>query len=138
MGRALLFFGCRHADDDFLYRDEWDVFQRQQPGVLDLVTAFSRVESGEGKAYVQQRVRESGQEVARLLLEERCILLRLWERVQGCGCEDGSVGGVSAVGEKERGGSGEVFEVIEDAEAVSGGRMVYLADSVKGECLVYR
>ena len=39
--------------------------------MLDLVTAFSRLDSAEGKVYVQQRVRERGQEVARLLLEEQ-------------------------------------------------------------------
>ena len=71
VGPALLFFGCRHPDEDFLYRDEWEAFQRQQPGILDLVTAFSRREEAEGKVYVQQRVRERGEEVARLILEEQ-------------------------------------------------------------------
>ena len=71
VGHSLLFFGCRHPDEDFLYSEEWEVYQQQQPGILDLVTAFSRLDSAEGKVYVQQRVRERGPEVARLILEEQ-------------------------------------------------------------------
>jgi len=39
IGRSLLFFGCRHADHDYFYRDE--LAQLQADGVVDVYTAFS-------------------------------------------------------------------------------------------------
>ena len=35
-----LFFGCRRADEDFLYKKE--LLQMHEQGAVDLVTAFSR------------------------------------------------------------------------------------------------
>ncbi|KAI7864180.1 hypothetical protein BDF14DRAFT_1884493 [Spinellus fusiger] len=61
VGDTWLFFGCRHPDQDFLYKEEW-------PGLFDtlgessrIITAFSR-ETAE-KVYVQHRLQEVGQEV---------------------------------------------------------------------------
>ena len=52
LGPAMLFFGCRHPDQDYLYADELKAFADQ--GVCELHTAFSR---GEGpKTYVQHLV----------------------------------------------------------------------------------
>jgi cytochrome P450/NADPH-cytochrome P450 reductase len=49
LGPAMLFFGCRHPDQDFLYADELKAFAGD--GVVELHTAFSR---GDGpKTYVQ-------------------------------------------------------------------------------------
>jgi cytochrome P450 / NADPH-cytochrome P450 reductase len=45
VGRSLLFFGCRHPDHDFLYRDELHAFA--SAGVTQLVCAFSRLDLGE-------------------------------------------------------------------------------------------
>lgn len=39
-GEMVLFFGCRNANVDFLYREELLEYERQ--GVLKLITAFSR------------------------------------------------------------------------------------------------
>lgn len=50
---ALLFFGCRHPQQDFIYEDELRQFEAQ--GVAQLVTAFSRV-AGEPKCYVQDQL----------------------------------------------------------------------------------
>src|SRR6202035_5960950 len=48
LGPAMLFFGCRHPDQDFLYADELKAFATE--GITELHTAFSR---GEGpKTYV--------------------------------------------------------------------------------------
>ena len=48
----MLFFGCRHPDQDFLYADELKAFAAD--GITELHTAFSR---GEGpKTYVQHLV----------------------------------------------------------------------------------
>lgn len=60
---SMLFFGCRNAGGDFLYREEWE--QMQQEGVLaavgGLVTAFSRDQPS--KVYVQHRIREQAEHV---------------------------------------------------------------------------
>jgi cytochrome P450/NADPH-cytochrome P450 reductase len=52
LGPAMLFFGCRHPEQDFLYADELKSFAAA--GVTELHTAFSR---GDGpKTYVQHLV----------------------------------------------------------------------------------
>lgn len=52
LGPAMLFFGCRHPDQDFIYADELKAFETD--GIVELHTAFSR---GEGpKTYVQNLV----------------------------------------------------------------------------------
>jgi cytochrome P450/NADPH-cytochrome P450 reductase len=52
LGPAMLFFGCRHPNQDYLYADELKAFAAD--GIAELHTAFSR---GEGpKTYVQQLV----------------------------------------------------------------------------------
>jgi cytochrome P450/NADPH-cytochrome P450 reductase len=52
LGPAMLFFGCRHPDQDYLYADELKAFAAD--GIAELNTAFSR---GEGpKTYVQNLV----------------------------------------------------------------------------------
>lgn len=49
LGEAVLFFGCRHPDVDYLYREELMDFQER--GVATVHTAFSR--NGAEKTYVQ-------------------------------------------------------------------------------------
>lgn len=59
-GRNWLFFGDRSRSEDFLYRDELSDFRAR--GVLhDLELAFSR--DGEGKVYVQDRMRARAKEL---------------------------------------------------------------------------
>lgn len=63
IGPAMLFFGCRRPDRDFLYSDllqKW-----HESGKLELHTAFSRHQAE--KVYVQHRVREAGARVWELL-----------------------------------------------------------------------
>ena len=63
LGPALLFFGCRRPDHDFLYREELEGFAKD--GIADLKVAFSR---GEGpKTYVQDLVRAEGDAVWRMI-----------------------------------------------------------------------
>ena len=52
LGPAMLFFGCRHPDQDFLYADELKKFAAD--GIAELHTAFSRAEGP--KTYVQNLV----------------------------------------------------------------------------------
>ncbi len=52
LGPAMLFFGCRHPDRDYLYADELKAFAVD--GITELHTAFSRAEGP--KTYVQNLV----------------------------------------------------------------------------------
>jgi cytochrome P450/NADPH-cytochrome P450 reductase len=52
LGPAMLFFGCRHPDQDFLYADQLKAFAAD--GIIELHTAFSRSEGP--KTYVQNLV----------------------------------------------------------------------------------
>ena len=52
LGPAMLFFGCRHPDQDYLYADELKAFAAD--GITELHTAFSRAEGP--KTYVQHLV----------------------------------------------------------------------------------
>jgi cytochrome P450/NADPH-cytochrome P450 reductase len=63
LGPAMLFFGCRHPEQDFLYADELKAFAND--GVTGLYTAFSRV--GGEKTYVQQLVAAEKDKVWRLI-----------------------------------------------------------------------
>lgn len=62
-GDNILFFGCRHEDRDFLYKDELKRWEKE--GHVELYTAFSR-DSSE-KVYVQNRITENADRVWRLL-----------------------------------------------------------------------
>ncbi|KIX94670.1 uncharacterized protein Z520_09716 [Fonsecaea multimorphosa CBS 102226] len=69
VGEMILFFGCRRPQEDFIYRDELEQAQLALgKDVFKIITAFSRVQ-GQGKVYVQQRVREHGKEVVSLIEE---------------------------------------------------------------------
>ena len=59
VARSLLFFGCRHPDQDYIYRSELEGWQAE--GLVEIVTAFSRV--WRSKVYVQDRLRERGGEI---------------------------------------------------------------------------
>jgi cytochrome P450/NADPH-cytochrome P450 reductase len=52
LGPAMLFFGCRHPDQDFLYAGELKAFETA--GITELHTAFSRAEGP--KTYVQHLI----------------------------------------------------------------------------------
>jgi cytochrome P450/NADPH-cytochrome P450 reductase len=70
LGKALLFFGCRHPDQDFLYKDELEAYAAQ--GVVTLYVAFSRLESCP-KTYVQDEIRQHAEEVWELLQHDAMI-----------------------------------------------------------------
>lgn len=73
-GAMWLFFGCRHRDRDYLFREELRHFHKR--GILThLKVSFSRdTPAGEEDApvkYVQDNLRLHSQQVAGLLLQER-------------------------------------------------------------------
>lgn len=78
VGKALLFFGCRHSNGDFLYEEEWPKYTSKETvgkaegpftesNFLELHTAFSR--DSDKKYYVQDRMRENSKLVNELLLK---------------------------------------------------------------------
>jgi NADPH-ferrihemoprotein reductase len=68
---AVLFFGCRHAEKDFLYGDEYQ--ELVGAGALsEVCVAFSRDQ--EQKVYVQHRLRERGALLCELLLQRPGVL----------------------------------------------------------------
>ncbi len=64
VGPSILFFGCRHPQQDFIYEDELRRFETE--GVTRLSTSFSRVK-GEPKCYVQNEIYVRRDEVWQLL-----------------------------------------------------------------------
>ncbi|MDI1284797.1 MAG: cytochrome P450 [Reyranella sp.] len=69
LGRAMLFFGCRHPGQDFIYADE--LKEHAASGIVDLQVAFSRHDGK--KSYVQDLLK---QQAATLwpLIEQGAIL----------------------------------------------------------------
>ena len=75
-GPALLFFGCRHPEQDYLYREELE--DHAKSGLVDLHVAFSRKEKK--KTYVQDLLREQRDAVWKLIEEDAVVYV----------CGDGS------------------------------------------------
>lgn len=63
LGAAMLFFGCRHPEQDYLYADELKKFAAD--GVTELHTAFSRADGP--KTYVQHMVARQKDQVWNLI-----------------------------------------------------------------------
>jgi len=63
LGPALLFFGCRRSDQDYIYADE--LKEQADAGVVDLEVAFSRHDGK--KTYVQDLLKEKAEKVAALI-----------------------------------------------------------------------
>jgi cytochrome P450 / NADPH-cytochrome P450 reductase len=69
LGPAMLFFGCRHPEQDYLYADELKAFAAD--GITELHTAFSRAETP--KTYVQNLI-AAQQERVWSLIEQGAIV----------------------------------------------------------------
>jgi cytochrome P450/NADPH-cytochrome P450 reductase len=72
IGPSLLFFGCRDPLQDFLYEEELRKFEEM--GVTRLFCVFSR-EPERQKTYVQQAIRQQGEEVWQLLQQEAAVFV---------------------------------------------------------------
>jgi cytochrome P450 / NADPH-cytochrome P450 reductase len=76
LGPAMLFFGCRHPEQDYLYAEELEGYEAN--GITELHTAFSR---GEGpKTYVQDLIAAAKERVWALIEQGAVIYV----------CGDGS------------------------------------------------
>ncbi|EFC41452.1 cytochrome p450 [Naegleria gruberi] len=71
LGKALLFQGCRNPEQDYLYKKELEEWS--QLGAVELRPVFSRM--GSNVKYVQDKIMECKEEVAKLLLEEAQIYI---------------------------------------------------------------
>lgn len=76
LGKAMLFFGCRDPEQDYLYRDELETAATD--GLIELQTAFSR--SGPERVYVQDLIRKQGGDVWQMIEDGAIIYI----------CGDGS------------------------------------------------
>jgi NADPH-ferrihemoprotein reductase len=65
IGKALLFYGSRNSNEDFLYKEEWPEYSKVLGESFELITAFSR-ESAK-KVYVQHKIKEREDEILALL-----------------------------------------------------------------------
>lgn len=64
LGPALLLYGCRAPNSDFIYEDE--IRQFESDGVVEIVTAYSSGADG-SKAWVQHKVAERGGQILDLM-----------------------------------------------------------------------
>ncbi|MEL7273259.1 MAG: cytochrome P450 [Pseudomonadota bacterium] len=68
LGEAMLFFGCRHPEQDYIYKEELEAWNNE--GLCDLHVAFSRATDKTGKikrVYVQDLLAEQADNVWSLL-----------------------------------------------------------------------
>jgi cytochrome P450/NADPH-cytochrome P450 reductase len=71
LGPAMLFFGCRHPEQDFIYADELKAFAAD--GITELFTAFSRADGP--KTYVQDLVAAEKDKVWQLIEQGAVIFV---------------------------------------------------------------
>ncbi|EPE08878.1 nadph-cytochrome p450 reductase [Ophiostoma piceae UAMH 11346] len=70
VGKTVLFFGCRHPSQDFVYREELEGALATLPDA-ELAPVFSRLEEINGQPrYVQDLLRARGEELAELILDQ--------------------------------------------------------------------
>lgn len=72
VGDAILFFGCRDPEQDFLYADELRAMEAE--GVLQLHVAYSRL-PGQPKVYVQQRIVERAADLWPMLQQGAAVFV---------------------------------------------------------------
>jgi len=69
LGPAMLFFGCRHPQQDYIYRE--DLEEAQTDGLVELHVAFSRHESK--RVYVQDLMRNNADRILELIRDGAVI-----------------------------------------------------------------
>ena len=69
LGPALLFFGCRHPEQDFIYAEE--LREQSDAGIVELHVAFSRHDGK--KTYVQDLLAQQADRV-RALIDQGAIV----------------------------------------------------------------
>ncbi len=72
IGKSMLFYGCRHPEHDFIYKEELLEFEKN--GITDLFTAFSRHDANE-KEYVQHKIYQYKDEVWQMMQDGGVIFI---------------------------------------------------------------
>ncbi|XP_047490875.1 methionine synthase reductase-like isoform X2 [Penaeus chinensis] len=73
-GESWLFYGCRHKERDYLYREELEKF-RDSKILSNLIVSFSRDDSPPGSPrYVQDNIIKYGVEMASLITDKAAIV----------------------------------------------------------------
>lgn len=67
-----LYFGCRHPEKDYYFKDELEDHVRA--GLLDLKVAFSRLEGSKERRYVQELLVENSQSIKHLIQQDGAII----------------------------------------------------------------
>lgn len=75
-GNIWLFYGCRRADEDFLYRDEWPQYAEKLGGKFIMETSLSREKFKEdgSKLYVQDLIWQRRKQIAEDILERKAYI----------------------------------------------------------------
>ncbi|TKY86501.1 hypothetical protein EX895_004650 [Sporisorium graminicola] len=75
-GNIWLFYGCRKADEDFLYRDEWPQYAQKLGGKFLMETSLSRekFKPDGSKLYVQDLIWERRKQIAEDILERKAYI----------------------------------------------------------------
>lgn len=74
VGEMILFFGCRHPNDDYIYRDELHHLKTALGAKLEIVVAFSRPGQGHGqKRYIQHTMTLHSNTLVRLVAEDASV-----------------------------------------------------------------
>ena len=72
-GESWLFFGCRHRDKDYLYREDLEKFEGDKV-LSHLIVSFSRDEESSGSKYVQDNIRVHGSSLVPLIVDKKAII----------------------------------------------------------------
>jgi cytochrome P450/NADPH-cytochrome P450 reductase len=102
LGPAILFFGCNGPDEDDLYREEFDAWQKA--GAVDVRRAYTFApERSEGCKFVQHRVWHDRKEMVDLIKNDACMYIcgagvvgaalvetvqKIYVEYKGCGEEE--------------------------------------------------
>lgn len=73
MPNSFLIFGCRNAQSDYFYQDEWLHMQNDVDPRLRVITAFSRDQAN--KVYIQDRIRENSELIREYLQDSRSMIV---------------------------------------------------------------
>jgi len=68
VGHTVLFFGCRKSSEDWLYKEEWEIYKQALGDKLTIFNAFSREQAH--KVYVQHLIKQNGKLVNELLQQK--------------------------------------------------------------------
>ncbi|KAI9740603.1 MAG: NADPH-cytochrome P450 reductase [Cirrosporium novae-zelandiae] len=109
-GDMHLFYSCRRADHDFLYKDEWSLYAAELDGKLKLHVGFSR-EAGQKKIYVQNLLEQEREDVAEVLGKKKRGYVYICGDAKGMAKDVESTLGKILAGAKGKEGDNGVGEV---------------------------